>query len=103
LDLESEEADFAVISDEPKPDFCDLAALALENAGISPDNRLCAARKHAANTNMNPYQSPALVGANDNKIEDKTIFNLLDARLGVNAVHPDTPPLLPSGSYDDSS
>jgi hypothetical protein len=35
--LESEEEDFKVVMDEPTPDFAHLAAVALENAGIDPD------------------------------------------------------------------
>ena len=45
VEMESEEADFTVICDEPKPDFCDLTTVALDNAGINSDNRLVQQRR----------------------------------------------------------
>ena len=45
VEMESEEADFTVICDEPKPDFCDLTTVARDNAGINSDNRLVQQRR----------------------------------------------------------
>ena len=36
VELESEESDFQLITDDPEPNFCELAAAALDNAGITP-------------------------------------------------------------------
>jgi hypothetical protein len=101
--MESEEADFTVICDEPKPDFCDLTTVALDNAGINSEKQTCAAKEDAANANMphNINQGPALVDADDNDIAYEIILDLLDAGLGVNAIPSDTPPLPPSSSDDE--
>ncbi len=40
VELESEESDFQPITDDPEPDFCELVAAALDNAGINPSKRL---------------------------------------------------------------
>ena len=44
MELESEEADFSAVTDDPKPDFEQLAAAALDNAGINPQDRHHAAQ-----------------------------------------------------------
>lgn len=44
VELESEESDFQLITDDPEPDFRELAAAALDNAGINPTERIQAAQ-----------------------------------------------------------
>jgi hypothetical protein len=39
VELESEESDFQLITDDLEPDFCELVAAALDNAGINPTER----------------------------------------------------------------
>jgi hypothetical protein len=52
VELESEVAEFTVLStNDPEPDFCNLATMALNNAGMNPDNRLWAAKDHTKDTN----------------------------------------------------
>jgi hypothetical protein len=48
VELESEESDFQLITDDPEPDFRELAAAALDNAGINPTKRIQAARDRVA-------------------------------------------------------
>jgi hypothetical protein len=45
VELESEETDYAAVTDEPEPDFDQLAATTLDNAGIGPQDHLRAARQ----------------------------------------------------------
>ncbi len=78
VELESEETGFEVITEEPEPNFRELAAAALENAGINQDSRLWAAREFPA---FNVSARLALVEANDDKIVCKITFDLLDAGL----------------------
>ena len=40
VELEYKDKDFQVMTNEPVPDFTELAATALDNAGIDPDKRL---------------------------------------------------------------
>jgi hypothetical protein len=66
VELESEETDYVAVTDEPEPDFEQLAATALDNAGIDPQDRLCAAQAAVAAAPLRA--GPALVEANDDKI-----------------------------------
>ncbi len=43
MELESEETDYAAVTDEPEPDFEQLATTALDNAGIDPQDCHCTA------------------------------------------------------------
>ena len=45
--LEDENVDLQVVTDEPEPDFAELAAAALDNAGINADERIQAAHRKA--------------------------------------------------------
>ena len=84
VELESEEADFSAVTDDPEPDFEQLAAAALDNAGINPQDRLHAAQ--AAHTAAEAAQAaaaaafehwrPALVEANQDKIMYEIVFDL---------------------------
>jgi hypothetical protein len=101
VELESEEADFSAVTDDPEPDFEQLAAAALDNAGINPQDRLYAAQAAqtaaaaacAAAAADFEQRGPALVGANQGEIVYKITFDLSDAGLiGGNAVPVDVPP-----------
>ena len=91
VELEYEEPDFEVVMDKPEPDFCKLAAAALNNAGIDLVNRLCAARDVAV-AKAATRSKPTLVEANNDKIMYEITFDLPNAGLGV--VPPDAPPPL---------
>ncbi len=101
VELESEEADFSAVTDDPEPDFKQLAAAALDNAGINPQDRRHAAQ--AAHTAAEAaqagaaaaigHQGPALVEANQDEIVYKITFDLPDAGLiGGNAFPANDPP-----------
>jgi hypothetical protein len=69
-----------------------LTATALDNAGIDPQDRLCAAWAAAGRT------GPTLVEAEDDKIVYEITFDLLDAGLdGGNVVPNDAPAPHPNG------
>ena len=83
--LEEEECDFQVVTDEPEPDFKDLAAAALDKAGIDTADRLCAARvavEAAAATPLWPQQDgPHLIKADPDEIVYEIGVELPDASL----------------------
>jgi len=102
VEIESEEADFSAVTDDPEPDFEQLAAAALDNAGINPQDRLHAAQAahtaaeaaRAAAAAAFEHRGPALVEANQDEIVYEITFDLPDAGLiGGNAVtvHPPAP------------
>jgi len=74
--LESEERDFAPITDEPEEDFRDLAEAALHNAGIDTNKRIRAALD--AGTGQ---QAPAVIEPEDVEIVYEVTFDLPDAGL----------------------
>ncbi len=88
MELECELADDQVVTDEPEPDFAELAAAALENAGIDPHDRSQSAQATAA---ARP-QEPALIEAKDDKIVYEIILDLPDAGL-----------IQPNPSHDDGA
>jgi hypothetical protein len=91
VELESEETDCAAVTDEPEPDFEQLATTTLDNAGIDPQDCLCAAQAAAAAAPLRA--GPALVEANDNKIIYKITFDLPNAGLaGGNVIQDDALP-----------
>jgi hypothetical protein len=80
--LEDESVDLQVVTDEPEPDFAELAAAALNNPGIDAGERIQAAQR-AANERMqaaahhahlNP--GPALIEGNDDEIVYEITFNM---------------------------
>ena len=79
MELETEEQDYAPVSDEPETDFRELAEAALHNAGINANDRIRTARAAAARIAADGNR-PAVV-ANENKIVYEITFDLLDARL----------------------
>jgi hypothetical protein len=77
VDLEEDEQEYQTVTDEPEPDFRDLAGAALHNAGINAEDMLCAARAQAADEAQR--QGPALVNADEDKIVYKIMFDLPNA------------------------
>ena len=79
VELESE--DFQTITDEPEPDFRDLAGAALHNAGINADEMIRIAQgEHACE----PSTGPALGAADEDEIVYELTFDLPDAGLHDN-------------------
>jgi hypothetical protein len=79
VELDEEEREFQAVLDKPKPDFQDMAAAALHNAGINADNRVRAAQALAlADTERG---GAALVEANEDEIVYKITFNLPNVGL----------------------
>jgi hypothetical protein len=104
VELESEESDFQLITDNPEPNFPELAAAALDNAGINPTERLQAVRDCVAAVAAKSA-GPRLVEADEDKIVYEITFNLPDAGFGQNAVPPNARasslPLFFSGISDN--
>ena len=90
VELKSEESNFQLITDDPEPNFCELAAAALDNAGINPTKKIQAARDRVAAVAAESA-GPRLVEADEDKIRYEITFDLPDDGLGQNAVPPDTP------------
>ena len=79
VELDEEEREFQTVSNKPEPDFCDLAAAALHNAGINANDRVRAAQAVAlANAERG---GAALIEADDDKIVYKITFDLPNAGL----------------------
>ncbi len=92
MELESKEVNYAAVTDEPVPNFEQLAATALNNASINPQDCLRAARAAAGRT------TPTLVEADEDKIVYKITFDLPDAGLdGGNVFSNDAPAPHPNG------
>jgi hypothetical protein len=90
VELEIEEQDFKVASEEPEPDFADLVAMVLNNAGINPSSRL--QRTHdlvgvpACNARL-----PAIAEADEDKVVYEITFDLPNAGLTNKVAPPDEP------------
>jgi hypothetical protein len=89
VELEYKDKDFQVVTNEPIPDFAELATTALDNAGINPDKLFRLAND--TNTNRRAVGPPAIVEADADKVVYEITFDLLDAGLGNNVVPPDPP------------
>ncbi len=88
------------MTDNPEPDFEDLAAAALDNAGIDTADRLRAARvatEAAAATPIRPQDGPRLIEAEPDKTVYEIIVELPNACLlpGLVPDAPDEPIALP--------
>jgi hypothetical protein len=93
VELESKEVNYVAVTDESVSDFEQLAATALDNAGINPQDCLCAAWKASGRT------GPTLVEAKDYEIVYEITFDLPDAGLeGGNVVPNDAPAPHPDGA-----
>jgi hypothetical protein len=76
VELEREIEDDQVVTDKPEPDFAELAAAALENAGIDPQDRL-----RSAQAAVDAPPGPTLIEADADKIMYEITFDLPDAGL----------------------
>ena len=74
--LEEQEQDFQPVTDDPEPNFRDLAGDALYNAGIDTDEAL-----RRAQLGDTPPE-PAMVEANEDELVYELTFDLPDAGLG---------------------
>ena len=101
VELESEETDFSTVTDDPEPNFEQLAAAALDNAGINPQDRLHAAQAahtaaeaaRAAAAAAFAHRGLALIEADQDKIVYNITVDLPDAGLiGGNALPANVPP-----------
>ncbi len=96
VELECEEEEFQVVTDKPVLDFANLAAMALDNAGIDPNEQLRQANNAVA---IRPEgQAPALVEPDEGKVVYKITFNLPDSGLGNNVVPPKPPLYIDKGA-----
>ena len=104
VELKSEESNFQLITDDPEPNFCELASVALDNAGMNPTERIQAARDRVA-AFAAKTAGPRLVEAGEDEIVYEITFNLPDAGLGQNVVPLNAPgsptPLFSLGMFDD--
>jgi hypothetical protein len=78
--LTTEEEEFQFVTDEPMPEFVELAAVVLDNAGINPGDTVLHAHVVAAELNA-PHgnnQHPAVIKANPDEVVYKITFNLPD-------------------------
>ncbi len=94
--LEDKDINLQVVTDDPEPDFAELAAAALDNAGINAQDRLQAAQQRPEPTN-----GPALIEADNDKIVYEITFNLPNAGLGGTNVVPADHSAPPGGSAAD--
>ena len=110
VELESEETNFSIVTDDLEPDFKQLAAVALDNAGINPQDHLHAAQvahtvaeaARAAAAAAFKHRGPALVEANQDEILYEITFDLPDAGLiRGNAVTLHPPPPAPGANIID--
>jgi hypothetical protein len=86
--LDNEDINLQVVTDDPEPDFAELAAAALDNAGINAQDCLQAAQQRPE-----PTAGPALIEAANDEIVYEITFDLPDAGLaghgGANVVPAD--------------
>ena len=85
MPLEEEEYDFQVVTDEPEPDFEDLAATSLDNAGIDTADQLRAARVAAEAAAAAPIwprqEGPRLIEVEPDEMVCDIIMEFPDAGL----------------------
>ncbi len=76
VELEREIKDDQAVTDKPEADFAELAAAALKNAGIDPQDRL-----RSVQAAMDAPPGPTLIEADADKILYEITFDLPDAGL----------------------
>jgi hypothetical protein len=88
VELEEEEHNFQVVTDNPEPDFAALAAAALNNAGINPHDRLRATQQLQQQQAAHPAPptGPTMIEAYEDKIMYEITFDLPDAGLETGMV-----------------
>jgi hypothetical protein len=82
--VEDEMDDTAAVVEEDELDFRDLAAIALDNVGIDPQEQLRAAETTAAAPIPLPAGGPAIIDAKEDKVVYEHTFDLPDAGLAQN-------------------
>jgi hypothetical protein len=78
VELEEEEREYQAMTDDPDPDFRELADAALQNAGIDADAML---RQAQAADDENRAHGPALVEADEDELVYELTFDLPDEGL----------------------
>ncbi len=88
VELEEEEHNFQVVTDDPEPDSAALVAAALDNAEIDPHNRLRAAQQLQQQQVAKPVPPTglAMIEADEDKIVYEITFDLPDAGLGTGMI-----------------
>ncbi len=82
VELEEDKGAYQTVTDEPEDKFRDMAAVALDNAGIDPNAQLRTACQTAKDAReRGGARGPAIVEADDNKIVYEITFDLPDAGL----------------------
>jgi hypothetical protein len=82
--LEDKMDNAAVVVEDDKPDFWDLAAIAFDNAGIDPQEQLRAAQTAVAAPIPLPNGGPAIIDAKEDKIVYELTSDFPDAGLAQN-------------------
>jgi hypothetical protein len=80
VELETEEPDYAPVSDEPETDFRELAEAAIHNTGIKENDWIRTAHAAAARVAADRNR-PGVVEAEENEIVYEITFDLSDAGL----------------------
>jgi hypothetical protein len=96
--LEDEDIDLQVVTDDPEPNFAELTAAALDNAGINPQDSL-----QAAQGGLGPTNGPALIEADNDKILYEITFDLPNAGFGGANVVPADHSASPGGPAGDAN
>ena len=90
--LEDENVDLQAVTDEPEPDFAELAAAALNSVGINAKEPVQAAqrkaneRMQAAAQHANLDPGPTLIKGNNDKIVYEITFDMPDDGLLADSV-----------------
>jgi hypothetical protein len=81
VELESEEREFQTVLDEPEPDFRDMAAADLHNAGIDGDDIIRRGRARALAAAHAEQRGANLVEADEDELVYEIAFELPDKGL----------------------
>ena len=74
----TKEREFQTILDEPEPDFRDMAAAALHNAGIDGDKTIQVGRARALAAAHAVQQGAAVIEADENELVYEITFDIPD-------------------------
>ena len=96
--LEDEDINLQVVTDDPEPNFAELAAAALDNAGINTQDCL-----QAVQQGLGPTNGPALIEADNDEIVYEITFDLPNAGLGGANVVPADHGAPPGGPAADAN
>ena len=79
--MDEGEQEFQTILDEPEPDFCDMTAAALHNAGIDGDTTIQAGRARALVAARVVQRGAAVIEADEDKLVYEITFDVPDKGL----------------------